>query len=68
MFHDVEVLHAIKLYLVRGVEEHEALNKRNSRVLKFDMVEEEEEVGAVVFEVKDYTEDSRGRYTIPEAA
>jgi hypothetical protein len=68
VFHGVGVLHAIKLYLVRGVKEHEALKKRNPRVLKFDMVEEEEEGGAVVFEVKEYMEDSRGRYTIPEAA
>ena len=58
VFHGVEVLHAIKLYLVRGVEEHEALKKRDSRVLKLDRVEEEEEGGAVVFEVKGYTEDS----------
>lgn len=62
------MLHAIKLYLVHGVEEHEAQKKRNSRVLKFEMVEEEEEGGAVVFEVKEYMETSRGRYTIPEAA
>ncbi|KAK4247429.1 hypothetical protein C7999DRAFT_14521 [Corynascus novoguineensis] len=67
-FDGVEVLHAIKLYLVRGVEEHEALKKLNPRVLRFDIVEEEEEGRAVVFEVKEYTEDSRGRYTIPEAA
>ncbi len=63
------MLHAIKLYLVRGVEEHEALKKLNPRVLRFDVVEEKkEEEGAVVFEVKEYTEDSWGRYTIPEAA
>lgn len=38
-------------------------------MLKFDMVEEEEEEGgAVVFEVKEYTEASRRGYTIPEAA
>ncbi len=61
----------MKFYLVRGVEEPEALTALNPRVLRFDVVEEEveeEEAGVVVFGVREYTEDTRGRYRIPEAA
>ncbi|KAK4153460.1 hypothetical protein C8A00DRAFT_15315 [Chaetomidium leptoderma] len=71
-FDGVELLHAMKFHLVRGVEEPEALTALNPRVLRFDVVEEEgeeeEEEGVVVFGVREYTEDTRGRYRIPEAA
>ncbi len=67
VFDRIEVYHAFKFYLVRGIQEPDRLREINPRVVRFDVVEAsgEELVGSdreVVFEVKEYSEAMRSRY------
>jgi hypothetical protein len=78
VFDQIEVFHAFKFYLVRGVGDAEGLREMNPRVIRFDIVEEERrenpaeerklEDSELVFEVKEYTETRRSRCINPVVA
>ncbi|KAH6631829.1 hypothetical protein F5144DRAFT_572305 [Chaetomium tenue] len=74
----IEVLHAFRFYLVRGVADAAALRASNPRVLRLDVVEGDAggcgwrqqlgREGGVAFEVKEYTEAMRRTYVNPIVA
>lgn len=74
----IQVLHAFRFYLVRGVADAVALRAANSRVLRLDVVEGDVDgcgwrqqlgqEGEVAFEVKEYTEAMRRAYVNPIVA
>jgi hypothetical protein len=75
----IQVLHAFRFYLVRGVADAAALRAANPRVLRLDVVVEEDvdgcgwrqqqgQKGGLAFEVKEYTEAMRRTYVNPIVA
>jgi hypothetical protein len=71
----IQVLHAFRFYLVRGVADAATLRASNPRVLRLDVVEgdvdgcewkqQQGQEGGVTFEVKEYTEAMRRTYVNP---
>jgi hypothetical protein len=71
----IQVLHAFRFYLVRGIADAAALRAFNPRVLRLDVVEggvdgcgwrqQQGQEGGVTFEVKEYTEAMRRTYVNP---
>ncbi|KAK4152336.1 hypothetical protein C8A00DRAFT_16342, partial [Chaetomidium leptoderma] len=75
VFDQIDLLHAFKFYLVRGVGEAEKLTEMNPRVIRFDIVQEgsgeeltaagDGEDSELVFGAKEYTEVMRRRCINP---